>query len=62
MAIAAEEGYDFLIDENNNMLHLSRLMKKLKEKLVANTKAKLGPEQALTKSEMSKIKKYRTTK
>lgn len=31
MAIVIEEGYDFPLDDNENMLPLSRLMKKRRE-------------------------------
>lgn len=41
MIITVEEGYDHLVDENNNLISLSRLTKKQKEEAVANTKAKL---------------------
>lgn len=60
MAIIVE-GYELSIDDNNSLLPLSRLTKKQKEE-VANSKAKLVLEQALPKSQMSKIGKYSTEK
>lgn len=44
MAIVIEEWYELLVDDNNNMLPLSRFTKKQKEEVLTDTKAKLALE------------------